>query len=228
MDCLQCQTLGSSKTSENDNRSMADNRLVSQSEICSIHSSADTETTSLRNDLSSKQPPQALKFSVSAILARAAQASSLQSSSVSSVSHALSADNDSLSEDMDHADGSEGTAASSDPDNLQHSSKFPEDVKPPHITYSSSTPCPPSLSTSLSSHTAASMAMSMHSHHLLGSSTFPSAVSVANSLAKPIPRPLGTSPLFNGGASPLQTLLYRHPYLAAAGMLNIGANDIHI
>ena len=39
------------------------------------------------------------------------------------------------------------------------------------------------------------------------------------STAKPIPRPLGASPLLSSPNSPLQTLLYRHPYLSGMNYL---------
>ena len=37
------------------------------------------------------------------------------------------------------------------------------------------------------------------------------------SLTKPVPRPLGSSPLFSGPNSPLQSLLYPHPHLSGKG-----------
>lgn len=43
----------------------------------------------------------------------------------------------------------------------------------------------------------------------------PPIITSSGSLTKPVPRPLGASPLFsNAGNSPLQSLLYRHPYLS--------------
>ena len=41
-----------------------------------------------------------------------------------------------------------------------------------------------------------------------------SVVGSSSALTKPVPRPLGSSPLFSGPNSPLQSLLYRHPYLS--------------
>ena len=217
MDCLQCQTMVKRKSS---NGKMVDTNRLQRSEVCSIHNTS-VEGVTVGNSLNSKPPP-ALKFSVSAILARAAQAGSIQTSSISNVGPFL-ADNDSLSEDTDHA-GSEGTGASSDHDNLQsHIGRNSQDPKQQGINNSSS-PCPHTSASSSHIPTAASMAISAHPYMLSPSLT--AAMSGAGSLAKPVPRPLGSSPLFNGGTSPLQTLLYRHPYLAASGrIISINNND---
>ena len=204
MDCLQCQAVARKNNSSE--CKVIDFSSLARTEICSHHN---TNINGVRNVLDSKPPP-ALKFSVNAILARAAQAGSSNSG------HII-ADNDSLSEDTDHP-GSEGTGASSDHDNLQgHLSRIQQDYKQQDINNSSS-PCPTS-STSINTAAIASVAMSSHPYILGPSLT--SVMSGAGSLAKPVPRPIGTSPLFNGGSSPLQTLLYRHPYLTAAGMLII-------
>ena len=43
-----------------------------------------------------------------------------------------------------------------------------------------------------------------------------------NNLAKPIPRPIGSSPIFGPGPSPLQSLLYRHhPYLNSSKSFSV-------
>ena len=62
------------------------------------------------------------------------------------------------------------------------------------------------------------------------SSTTPPS-SLANvALSKPVPRPLGSSPaqLFSNPNSPLQSLLYRHPYLSGTEMSNACQNQIHL
>lgn len=203
MDCLQCQTVARKNNSSE--CKVIDFSSLPRPEICSVHNT-NINGVSVRNGLDSKPPP-ALKFSVNAILARAAQAGS------SNAGHIL-ADNDSLSEDTDHP-GSDGTGASSDHDNIQSHLRIPQDYKQQDINNSSS-PCP-TISTSINTAAIASVAMSSHPYILDPRLT--SVMSGAGSLAKPVPRPLGTSPLFNGGSSPLQTLLYRHPYLHTAGMM---------
>ena len=204
MDCLQCQI--STKKNNSSECKLEEFSPITQHEGCSTHGT-NINGLSCKNGLDSKPPP-ALKFSVNAILARAAQAGT------SNVGQIL-ADNDSLSEDTDHM-GSEGTGASSDHDNIQnHHRKTPNDYKQQDVNHSSS-PCP-AMSSSLNSAAIASVAMSSHPY-ILGPS-LSSVMSGAGSLAKPVPRPIGTSPLFNGGASPLQTLLYRNPYLNTPGMM---------
>jgi hypothetical protein len=203
MDCLQCQVAArKSNSSECKNEELS---ALPQSEGCSVHTTS-LSGMNLRNGIDSKPPP-ALKFSVNAILARAAQVGS------SNTGHSI-ADNDSLSEDTDHL-GSEGTGASSDHDNIPSSlNKIPLDIFKQQDVHHSSSPCP-TISTSINNSAIASVAMSSHPYILGHSLTY--AMSGAGSLAKPVPRPLGTSPLY-GGSSPLQNLLYRHPYLNTAGM----------
>ena len=215
-DCLQCEMVArkSSEGCKIENFSS-----LKSSESCTIHQT-NINGLNIRNGLETKPPP-ALKFSVNAILARAAQAGS------SSANHNM-ADNDSLSEDTDHL-GSEGTGASSDHDNIQNShlnnkisSDFKHNNNDDAVRSSSSPPCP-NISTSMNNASAiSSIAMSSHPY-ILGSglTSVISGVAAGGSLAKPVPRPLGTSPLFNGGGSPLQNLLYRHPYLSTAGKPNI-------
>ena len=214
-DCLQCQIVARKASGECKLESFPS---IQPSESCSIHQTNVNEL-SIRNGLETKPPP-ALKFSVNAILARAAQAGS-------SSANQNMADNDSLSEDTDHL-GSEGTGASSDHDNIQNnhtSNKIPSDFKHNNnddVVRSSSSPSMPNISSSISNAAAlSSIAMSSHPYILgPGLSSVISGAAAAGSLAKPVPRPLGTSPLFNSGGSPLQNLLYRHPYLNTAGRKN--------
>ena len=207
MDCLQCQMV--ERKNNSSECKIEELSALPPSEGCSVHTTSINGLNHLRNGIDSKPPP-ALKFSVNAILARAAQAGS------SNTGHSI-ADNDSLSEDTDHL-GSEGTGASSDHDNIPSNlSKIPPDnFKQQDVNHSSS-PCP-TISTSMNNSAIASVAMSSHPYILGPSLT--SVMSGTGSLAKPVPRPLGTSPLFSGGSSPLQNLLYRHPYLNTAGMNN--------
>ena len=205
MDCLQCQ-IATPKNNKSECK-REDYSNLSHPEGCSVHNT-NISDISVRNSLDTKQPP-ALKFSVNAILARAAQAGSSSSSQ-------LAPDNDSLSEDTDHL-GSEGTGASSDHDIIQHqpSRIISQDYKNQNLKNPSS-PIPPATF-STSEGMAIPSVISSHPY-ILGPSLTSVMSGAGGSLAKPVPRPLGTTPLFNGGTSTLQSLLYRHPYLSAAGM----------
>ena len=206
MDCIQCQAVAR-KSIPGECKS-SDFSSLPRPDICSVHNTR-IEGVGVKNGIDSKPPP-ALKFSVNAILARAAQAGSSNTGNILG-------DNDSLSEDTDHP-GSEGTGASSDHDNIQnHLSRMSQDSKQQDINNCPS-PCS-TISTSINTATMANATMSSHPYMLGPCLT--SVMSGATSLAKPVPRPLGTSPLFNSGSSPLQALLYRHPYLNTAGIIII-------